>query len=118
MLQMPQKRIHEMYGEKSDNDFRTMQVLRNASQALERRECNGASLETEVPLEFVDTQAPVLTFPLQHTEGGETAGDMMQLRPLRSRLTATEPELTLTGATKTFTPPVSQPRSAQYGWRR
>src|SRR5918992_894035 len=52
-----------------------LQALRSASQVLQCRECNGTTVETEVPLEFVDTQALVLAFPLQHTEGHETTGD-------------------------------------------
>ena len=29
-----------------------------------------------------------MAFPFQHTEGGQAAGDVMQLRPLRAGLTA------------------------------
>lgn len=37
-----------------------------------------------------------MAFPFQHTEGGQAAGDVMQLRPLRASLTAAEAELILT----------------------
>jgi hypothetical protein len=39
-----------------------------------------------------------MPFPLQHTQGHHTAGQMMPLRPLRARLTARQPELLFTDA--------------------
>ena len=36
-----------------------------------------------------------MPFMLQHTKGSETAGHVMQLRPLRACLTAGQPELIL-----------------------
>ena len=53
------------------------------------------ALETEAPLEFVDAQMAIMAFPLQHTKSGQATADMMQLRPGRADLTATQPELIL-----------------------
>jgi hypothetical protein len=44
----------------------------------------------------------VLPFPLQDAKGDQAAGEMMQLSPLRTRLTAIEPELVFTGADDFF----------------
>jgi hypothetical protein len=37
----------------------------------------------------------IMALPLQHTKGGQATADMMQLRPGRADLTATQPELIL-----------------------
>jgi uncharacterized protein YjbI with pentapeptide repeats len=45
-----------------------LQRLRSSSKPLQSWEGMVASLETELPLEVVDTQLPIIAFPLQHTE--------------------------------------------------
>jgi hypothetical protein len=70
-----------------------LQRLRSSSQALQSWKRNCAALATELPLEFIDTQDFLMAFVLQHTKGHQTAGDMMQLDPLRAGLTAAQPEL-------------------------
>jgi hypothetical protein len=72
-----------------------VQKLRSPSQALHGWKGAGTSLETETSLELVDTKVPIVSFPLQHTKGDQTAREMMQLSPLRTRLTAVQPELVL-----------------------
>jgi hypothetical protein len=52
-------------------------------------------MATEVALEFVDREASVMPFPFQNTIGDQTAGEMVQLSPLRTGLTAIPPELIL-----------------------
>jgi hypothetical protein len=37
-----------------------------------------------------------MAFPFEHTKRGQAAGDVMQLRPLRTGLTAAQAELILT----------------------
>ncbi len=71
-------------------------MLRSAPQSLQRWESHERAPQTEEPLAFVDAQVALMSFVLQHTKGGETAGHMMPLRPLRTRLTAGQPELILT----------------------
>ena len=44
------------------------QRLRSSSKPLQCWEGMVASLETELPLELVDTELPIIAFPLQHTE--------------------------------------------------
>jgi hypothetical protein len=59
-----------------------------------------------------------MPFPLQHTEGDETTGDMMQLSPLRTRLTATEPEVILTRTDDFFNVrPHSLAATDLHGWQ-
>jgi hypothetical protein len=48
-------------------------------------------LETELALEFVDRELPIMPFPLQHTKSHQAAGNMVQL----PRLTAMQAELVL-----------------------
>jgi hypothetical protein len=43
---------------------------------------------TKLSLEFVATELPIMSLPLQHTKGHEAADHMMLLSPLRARLTA------------------------------
>ena len=71
------------------------QGLRSSPQALQSWEYHRTALETELAFEFVDAQMVILPFPLQHTKRDQATGDMMQLCPLRTRLTACEPELIL-----------------------
>src|SRR5919197_2546866 len=52
-----------------------------------------ASLETELSLEFVDAEVPIVSLALQHTKGDQAAGDVMPLGSLGARLTATQCEL-------------------------
>jgi hypothetical protein len=52
-------------------------------------------MATEVALEFVDSEASVMPFPLQH-KGDQPTGDVMPLSPLKARLTAAQAELILT----------------------
>ena len=73
----------------------TRWMLRSAPQPLQSRESQEAAPQTEEPLEFVDAKVPLMPFMLQHTKGRETAGHVMQLRPLRACLTAGQPELLL-----------------------
>ena len=79
-----------------------IQKLRSSSQLLQRWEHEGASLETELALEFIDREAAIVSFPLQHTKGHKTAGDVMLLSPLRAGLTATQAELILTDSNDLF----------------
>jgi hypothetical protein len=50
-------------------------------------------MATEVALALVDREASVMPFPFQDTIGDQTAGEMVQLSPLRAGLTAIPPEL-------------------------
>ena len=43
-----------------------------------------------------------MSFPLQDTEGDQAAGNMMQLRPFRARLTATQAKLIVVDAEDFF----------------
>jgi hypothetical protein len=74
-----------------------IQGLRSSSYPLQRWEYKGASLETELSLEFVDAEVPIMSFPLQHTEGDEAAGHVMLLSPVRARLTACQAQRILAG---------------------
>jgi hypothetical protein len=56
------------------------------------------SLETETSFEFVDTEVPVVSFPLQHPKGDQAPGHVVPLRPLRTRLTAGSTQVILTHA--------------------
>ena len=71
-------------------------MLRSASQPLQGRKRTGATSQTELALELVDTELALMPFPLQDTEGDQATGDVMQLRPLGARLTAGQAELVLT----------------------
>jgi hypothetical protein len=71
------------------------QRLRSPSEPLQRWQHSRTTSATEVALEFVNAEAAVMTFPLQHTECDETTEDMMPLGPLRAGLTAAEAELIL-----------------------
>ena len=56
-----------------------MQMLRSLSQPLQAWEWMRAPLETELALELVDTEVPIVPLPLQHTKGGQAAREMMLL---------------------------------------
>lgn len=64
------------------------QTLRSCFQPLQRWEIHRAALATEEPLECVDTALPIMSFPLRQAKGHQAADHMMQLRPLRTGLTA------------------------------
>ena len=64
-------------------------------QALQGWESDGAALETELALDFIDAELPIMSFPLQHTKSHQATGHMMQLSPLRPGLTARQAELIL-----------------------
>jgi hypothetical protein len=49
--------------------FEELQELRSASQPLQRWQQERAALETELLLEFVDTELLRMPFPLQDTKG-------------------------------------------------
>jgi hypothetical protein len=53
----------------------------------------GASLDTELSLACVDTELPIMPFPLQPTESDQAAGEMRLLRLRRARLTARQGQL-------------------------
>ena len=74
----------------------TCRVLRSASQPLQGRKRTGATSQTELALELVDTELALMPFPLQDTEGDQATGEMMPLRTLGPRLTARQTELVLT----------------------
>jgi hypothetical protein len=57
----------------------------------------GVPLKTELSLEFVNAELLIVPFPLQHTEGDQTARDMVLLSPFRTRLTAGQAQLILAG---------------------
>ena len=40
-----------------------------------------ASLETELALQFVDAELPIVPLPLQYTKGDQAAREMVPLRP-------------------------------------
>src|SRR5262245_46348838 len=73
-----------------------VQPLRSCPQPLQRCESHGVASETEAPLELVDTEGAILSFPLQHTTRRQATAEMLPLRPGRADLTATQPELLLT----------------------
>jgi signal transduction histidine kinase len=73
-----------------------VQGLRSAPQPLQGRKNKGATAETELALEFVDTELALMSLPLQDTKGDQATGDVMQLRPLGACLTAGQAELVLT----------------------
>src|SRR5919198_1650133 len=72
-----------------------LQRLRSSPQPLQSWECMGASLETELPLEFVEAELAIMPLPLQHTTGDQAAGEMLLLSPFRARLTARQGPLIL-----------------------
>jgi hypothetical protein len=74
---------------------RKYQTLRSLSQPLQTWECMRASLETELALELVDAEVPIVPFPLQHTKRGQAAREMMPLRPFGTGLTAVQAQLIL-----------------------
>jgi hypothetical protein len=55
----------------------------------------GASLDTELPLEFVDAELAIMPLPLQHTKRDQAAGEMLLLSPFWARLTARQGQLLL-----------------------
>jgi hypothetical protein len=57
-------------------------MLRSASYPLQSWESTGASLETELSLEFVNAEVPIMACPLQHTKGDEAAGHVMLVSPV------------------------------------
>ena len=62
--------------------FTSVQGLRSPSEPLQRWQNSRTTSATEVALEFVNAEAAVMTFPLQHTKCDETTEDMMPLGPL------------------------------------
>jgi hypothetical protein len=78
--------------EKSMRDI-LMQGLRGLSKPLQSWKPNRTTTVTEVAPKFVDRKVLIIPFPLQHTKGHQTAGQMMPLSTLRARLTARQPEL-------------------------
>ena len=74
------------------------QRLRSLFKPLQSGKRDATTLATELPPKFVDAELAILPFPLQDTKGDQTAGDVMDLRPLCTRLTAREAELILTNA--------------------
>jgi Bacterial extracellular solute-binding proteins, family 5 Middle len=71
----------------------TYQGLRCLSKPLQSWKPNRTTTVTEVAPKFVDRKVLIIPFPLQHTKGHQTAGQMMPLSTLRARLTARQPEL-------------------------
>jgi hypothetical protein len=71
------------------------QGLRSLSKPFQSWKPNRTTMAAEVALEFVDGDASIMSFPLQHTKRDQTAGEMMELSPLGTRLTAIQPELIL-----------------------
>lgn len=63
---------------------------------LQSRKHKRTTVATELALEFVDREASIMPFPLQDTKNDQTAGEVMHLSPLETRLTATQAELILT----------------------
>jgi hypothetical protein len=59
---------------------------------------DGTALATELAPEFVDAEPAIESLALQDAKGNEATCQMMDLRPLRARLTARQPELILTDA--------------------
>ena len=55
------------------------------------------SLETELALKFVNAELAIVSLPLQHTKGDQTAGEVMDLCSFGARLTAIQAELILAG---------------------
>src|SRR5215813_12283059 len=53
------------------------------------------SLETELALKFVTAELAIVSLPLQHTKGDQTAGEVMYLRSFGARWTAIQAELIL-----------------------
>jgi hypothetical protein len=63
-------------------------ILRSVCQPLQAWECKRASRETELALDLVEAEVPIVPFPLSHTKRGQTAREMMPLRPFCAGLTA------------------------------
>jgi hypothetical protein len=57
-------------------------------QALQGWQIDGLPIPTEGPPEFINTKASIMTLALEHTKGGQAAGEVRQLNPLRAGLTA------------------------------
>jgi hypothetical protein len=55
-----------------------------------------ASLETELALELVEAEVPIMPLPLQPTKRGQAAREMMPLRPFGTGLTASQAPFILT----------------------
>src|SRR5919197_2219129 len=78
---------------KAVGGVRNYQRLRSSPQPLQSCECLGASLATELLLEFVDAELAIMPLPLPHTKCDQAAGEMMLLSPFRARLTARQGQL-------------------------
>jgi hypothetical protein len=59
------------------------QGLRSPSEPLQRWQHNRTTSAAELALEFVNAEAPFMTFPFQHTKCDDTTADMMLLGPRR-----------------------------------
>jgi hypothetical protein len=79
-----------------------LQGLRGLPKPLQSWKRNRTTVATELALDFVDREAAVLPFPLQDTKCNHTAGEVMELRSLRARLTARQPQLILTDSNDLF----------------
>jgi hypothetical protein len=73
---------------------------------------------TELVLEFVDREASVMAFPLQDTKRDHTAREVMHLRPLGARLTATQTELILTDSNDLFNLGANAIQAVDLCWRQ
>jgi hypothetical protein len=76
----------------------TPRGLRSRSKPHQSWKPNRTTMATEVALEFVDREASIMLFPLQHAKCHQTAGQMRPLSPLRARLIARPAELSFAHA--------------------
>src|SRR5262245_12109093 len=74
-----------------------VQPLRSCPQPLQRCESHGVASETEAPLELVDTEGAILSFPLQHTKRRQATATRSSSFPTRVKDASTR-AVTLTDA--------------------
>jgi hypothetical protein len=77
-------------------------VLRGSAKPLQSRKHERTPLATGLLLELVDREAAVMPFPLEDAKGDHTAGEVMDLRPLRAGLTAAQLEVSRTDSEHCF----------------
>jgi uncharacterized protein (TIGR02646 family) len=85
-----------------DINFGHIQRLRSSFHALQGWEYDSLAVVTELALACINAAASVVSFPLQNAKGHPAAAEVMELRPLRAHLTATQGELILAEAEHFF----------------
>jgi hypothetical protein len=95
-----------------------VQRLRSVLKSLQSRKCECPTVATELAHELIDCKASVMPFPLQDAKGGQTARDVMPLRPLGACLTAAQAELSLTHANNLFNLGADAVQAADLRWKQ